>query len=50
MDIEVIDNFLDKESFKNIPQAPIDGGHFFPDQYPKETLAALSSFISNNLD
>ena len=38
-----------KKSFTNIHQAPIDGGHFFPDQYPEETLAALSSFISNNL-
>ena len=39
-----------KKSFTNIHQAPIDGGHFFPDQYPEETVAALSSFIGNKLD
>ena len=38
------------ENFSNIEQKPMDGGHFFPDQYPQETVSALASFICNNID
>ena len=36
--------------FSNIEQKPMDGGHFFPDQHPQETVSALLSFIVNNID
>ena len=38
------------KSFSNIEKKPMDGGHFFPDQYPQETADALASFIINNVD
>ena len=38
------------KSFSNIEKKPMDGGHFFPDQYPQETADALASFIINNTD
>ena len=38
------------KSFLNIEKKPMDGGHFFPDQYPQETVSALASFILNNID
>ena len=39
-----------KKLLSNIEQKPMDGGHFFPDQYPQETVSALASFICNNID
>jgi haloacetate dehalogenase len=39
-----------KNKFSNIQKKPMRGGHFFPDQYPKETKNALASFVSNNTD
>ena len=39
-----------RKNFSNIEKKPMNGGHFFPDQYPRETVSALASFISNNID
>lgn len=39
-----------RKNFSNIEKKPMNGGHFFPDQYPQETVSALASFISNNID
>jgi len=36
------------KNFSNIEKKPMEGGHFFPDQYPQETVSALVSFIINN--
>ena len=38
------------KNFSNIEKKPMDGGHFFPDQYPQETVSALVSFIINNIN
>ena len=39
-----------RKNFSNIEKKPMNGGHFFPDQYPRETVSALASFIGNNID
>ena len=39
-----------RKNFSNIEKKLMNGGHFFPDQYPQETVSALASFISNNID
>jgi haloacetate dehalogenase len=38
------------KNFSNIQKKPMEGGHFFPDQYPQETVSALASFIISNID
>ena len=38
------------KNFSNIEKKPMDGGHFFPDQHPQETVSALVSFIINNIN
>ena len=34
-----------KKRLSNVTAAPIPGSHFFPDQYPQDTLSALLAFL-----
>ena len=34
-----------RELAADVSGRPVDGGHFFPEEYPRETAAALSDFF-----
>lgn len=35
-----------RELTADVSGRPVDGGHFFPEEHPRETAAALSDFFS----